>query len=76
MTEDLNSVIQAGIALLPDGGKRVVFDDFKANLYAHYPNLGREAFARMIKADLIGKELSVGSDGKHVLSVYKLGSVK
>lgn len=68
----LDDIVKAGIAMLPPAGEKMVFDDFKAKLYAAYPDGGRDAFARMIKADLIKKELDKDKDGNHVLLVSRL----
>lgn len=68
---DLNDVVKAGIDLLPPAGQKIEFDAFKAKLYAAYPDGGRDAFARMIKAELINKELDKDKDGKMVLLVSR-----
>lgn len=67
----LDDVVKAGIELLPKAGEKIEFDAYKARLYAAYPEAGRDAFARMIKAELINKELSQDKDGKLVLLVSR-----
>lgn len=63
----LEDVVKAGIELLPPVGQKVEFDEYKAKLYAAYPDGGKDAFARMIKAELVNKELSADANGKMVV---------
>lgn len=67
-----DDIVKAGIDMLPPAGQTIEFDAFKAQLYAKYPDGGRDAFARMIKADLIKKELTKDKDGKMALLVSRL----
>lgn len=67
----LDDIVKAGIDLLPSNGDKVEFDTFKSQLYAAYPDGGQNAFARMIKAELIKKELGTGTDGKPVLMLSR-----
>lgn len=71
-----NEMVNQAIDLLPKDGSPVVFDDYKAQLYAAMPESGQAVFARLIKADLISKALTVDSDGKHSLVVSRLPAKK
>lgn len=67
----LDDVVKGGIDLLPAVGQKVEFDVFKGQLYAAYPDGGRDAFARMIKNELINKELARNADGKLVVMLSR-----
>lgn len=67
-----NDNLKAAIELLPKAGDKVKFDEYKAKLYDAQPDSGQAVFARLIKQDLIGKELADDGTGKPVLMVFRL----
>ncbi|MBI1278192.1 MAG: hypothetical protein GC179_08700 [Anaerolineaceae bacterium] len=48
----LQEQIEAAVEMLPPAGETILFDEFKAKLYAANPNGGRDAFAFMLKNGL------------------------
>lgn len=71
MASAFDGLVKEAVALLPADGGKVVFDDYKANLYAKQPETGRDVFAHMIKADIINKELGRDKDSNVVLYVSR-----
>ena len=70
--KSFNEQLKDAIELLPPGGKQVVFDDYKAQLYAANPDGGKAVFTHMIKNDLLGKELVRDASGNIALVVSRL----
>jgi hypothetical protein len=69
---NLDQVIAAAIELLPAKPAKVEFDAYKAQLQDAFPDSWHPAFTRMIKADLVAKELANGENGKPVVLVSRL----
>jgi len=67
----LDEVVKGGLDLLPAAGTKIEFDTFKAQLYAQYPDNGRDAFAHMIKRDLINKDMGRNAEGKLVVMLSR-----
>ena len=69
--QTLDQIVAAGVELLPPVGQEVEFDTYKAQLYAAYPDGGRDAFAHMIKRDVIKKMLGRNAEGKPVVMLSR-----
>lgn len=67
----LDEVVKGGLDLLPPVGTEVEFEAYKAQLYAAYPNNGRDAFAHMITRNLINKKLKTVGDHQHVVMLSR-----
>lgn len=67
MAKGMDEMLGDAIEMLPPAGKTIVFDDFKAQLYAANPNNGRDVFSYLIRQGLIQKKLSKNSDGQMVV---------
>jgi hypothetical protein len=63
--KNMDEVVKSAVALLPPVGQDIEFDEFKAKLYAAEPNNGRDAFALMLKNDLVNKTLKTVGDHQH-----------
>lgn len=68
---NLDDMVEAAVALLPPTGSKVEFNAYKAQLYTAYPDGGRDAFAHMIKKNVVNKELVSGPDGKPVVMLSR-----
>lgn len=68
---NLEDLVIAAVALLPPTGSKIEFDAYKAQLYAAYPDGGRDAFAHMIKKGIVNKELDRNNDGKLVVMLSR-----
>lgn len=60
---NLDQLVAQAIALLPSNGSTMEFNAYKTALYSAMPDHGKEAFTRMLTADLINKSLSRDSSG-------------
>lgn len=69
--ESLDQLVVAAVELLPPVGTSVEFDVYKAQLYAAYPSGGRDAFAHMIKRDVIKKVMGRNAEGKPVVMLSR-----
>lgn len=69
--QTLDEVVAGGLELLPPVGQDVEFEAYKAQLYAAYPDSGRDAFAHMIKRDLVKKELKTVGPRQHVVMLSR-----
>lgn len=67
----LQESIDAAVNLLPPLGQEVEFNAYKAKLYAADPNNGRDAFAHMIKKEVIAKKLGSNEQGKPVVMLSR-----
>lgn len=56
----LNDVVADALELLPVEGE-IEFEAYKANLYAEYPEAGRDAFQHILKKDMVGKRLDTST---------------
>jgi len=63
MAMSLEQLVSYAIDLLPSTGT-IEFNAYKAKLYAAQPDGGRDAFAHMIRANLINKSLERDAGGK------------
>lgn len=74
MSENLDTLVAKAISLLPSNGSTMEFNAYKAALYSAMPDQGKEAFTRMLTANLITKSLTRDSNGKTaVLLSRKVG---
>lgn len=69
--ESLDQLVALAVDLLPPVGTQVEFDVYKAQLYAAHPDGGRDAFAHMIKRDVIKKVLGTNAEGKPVVMLSR-----
>lgn len=70
-TQTLDQIVSAGVELLPPAGTEIEFDAYKAKLYAAYPDGGRDAFAHMIKGELVTKKLKQNAAGQPVVMLSR-----
>jgi hypothetical protein len=68
----LDDAVQAALDLLPPAGTEVEFDAYKAQLYAVNPDNGRDAFAHILKRDLVNKQLVTTSPGVHKVMLSRV----
>jgi len=67
VSENLDTLVAKAIGLLPSNGSTMEFNAYKAALYSAMPDQGKEAFTRMLTADLVNKSLSRDSNGATVV---------
>jgi hypothetical protein len=67
----LDDSVKAAVDLLPAVGTEMEFDAYKAKLYAADPDNGRDAFAHMIKKEIVNKKLSRDASGKIVVMLSR-----
>lgn len=68
---NLDDLVQAAVELLPPVGTNVEFNAYKAQLYAAYPDGGRDAFAHMIKKNVVDTKMSRDAAGKLVVMLSR-----
>jgi len=67
LAENLDSLVAQAIDLLPSNGSTMEFNAYKEALYAAMPDHGKEAFTRMLTANLVNKSLNRDSAGNAVV---------
>ena len=63
----LQDSVDAAVELLPPAGQTVEFNAYKAKLFTADPNNGKDAFAYMLKGDVINKTMGRNAEGKPVV---------
>ena len=75
MAENLDTLVAKAISLLPANGSTMEFNAYKTALYSAMPDQGKEAFTRMLTANLINKSLNRDSSGNTVVLLSRKGGV-
>jgi len=65
--ENLDALVETAIKLLPADGSQLEFNAYKAKLYSALPDEGKDAFTRMLTANMVNKSLSRDSAGNVVV---------
>lgn len=70
-TQTLDEMVRGSLDLLPPAGQKVDFDEYKSQLYAAYPDNGRDVFAHLIKREIVNKNLERNAEGKLVVMISR-----
>lgn len=75
MADNLDSLVAQAINLLPSNGSTMEFNAYKEALYSAMPDHGKEAFTRMLTANLVNKSLNRDSSGATVVLLSRKAGV-